>query len=96
MENNISSCRSIDLAALSRVPANAIEVGEYFLVCLESFLTKLFVNSVSHFFPGNMSETYFDCVHNIQGATLLFTKQTPNHSVVCVLPHLVLSSSKVV
>jgi len=96
VESDVCCCGSVDLTALSGVPADAIEVGEYLLVGLKSFLTKLFVNAVPDLLPLNMSKTDFNCVHDVQGATLLLPQKTANHTVVSVLTHLVLGSGEVV
>jgi hypothetical protein len=92
MQSDISRCGCIDLTALSGVPADAIEIGEDFLVCFESLLTELFVNLVTDFLALDMRETDLNCIDNIQGASLLLSKKATNDSIVSVLSHLVLCS----
>ena len=96
MQSDISRCGCIDLTALSGVPADAIEIGEDFLVCFESLLTELFVNLVTDFLALDMCETDLNSVDNVQGAALLLTKKATNHSIVCVLSHLIFGSSQMI
>ena len=96
METHVSRGRSIDCTALSRVPADALQVGEDLLVCIKSFLTELFVNLVPDFLALDGSKADLNCVDDVQEAALLLPKQAANYSVVCLLAHLVLGAGKVV
>ena len=82
MQTHISRGRSIECTSLSRVPADALQVGEDLLVCIKSFLTEQFVNLVPDFLTLDGSKADLNCVHNIQEAALLLPKQAADDSVV--------------
>ena len=96
METHVRRGGSIECPALSRVPADAFQVGEDLLVRIKSFLTELFVNLVPDFLALDGSKADLNCVDDVQKAALLLPKQAADDSVVCLLAHLVLGAGKMV
>jgi hypothetical protein len=82
VETHVSRGGSVECTALSRVPADAFEVGEDLLVGIKSFLTERFVYLIPDFLALDDSKADLNSVHDVQEAPLLLPKQAADHSVV--------------